>query len=209
MTQAYPIYVSLSTLRTQKSVVPYTATMSIDFEPIGRAVDSGRLQAVLGFNRQRLNALVSTSYDHGVGAALPRPVGILGGSMVWDVKELEAALPAIQDAKQHVVRNAPRIERQPLSLDALAQRREYWEGVPHVLGLMDAEMIAAHFDLGPAGARYPGEWAARGKLLPQPAGVIGTRRVWKVEDVKAREEQISKHLARRREIAESRAQRSA
>lgn len=175
--------------------------MSVDFDPVGRAVDSGRLQTALGFNRQRLNALVTTSYDHGVGAALPRPVGILGGSMVWDADELTEAVPAILDARQHVVRNAPRIEREPVSLTALAERREHSEGIPHVLGLMDAEMIAAHFDLGPAGARYPGEWSARGKLLPPPAGTIGTRKVWAVEDVKAREELIRKHLARRRLLA--------
>ncbi|KIC68733.1 hypothetical protein [Pseudarthrobacter phenanthrenivorans] len=175
--------------------------MSIDFDPVGRAVDSGRLQAALGFNRQRLNALVSTSYDHGVGAALPRPVGILGGSMVWDAEELQEALPAILEARQRVVRNAPRIAREPVSQEALAAYREHHKGVPHVLGLMDAEMIAAHFNLGPAGARYPGEWASRGKLLPEPAGVIGTRRVWAVEDVKGREDLILKHLARRREIS--------
>ncbi|MEW1813011.1 hypothetical protein AB0284_20205 [Pseudarthrobacter phenanthrenivorans] len=178
--------------------------MSIHFYPVGRAVDSGRLQTALGFNRQRLSALVTTSYDHGVGAALPRPAGILGGSMVWDVQELEAALPAILEARQHVVRNAPRTEREPLSQEALAAYREHHEGIPHVLGLMDAEMIAAHFGLGPAGARYPGEWSARGKLLPAPAGVIGTRRVWAVEDVKEREDLILKHLARRRHLAESR-----
>ncbi|WP_018771462.1 hypothetical protein [Arthrobacter sp. 162MFSha1.1] len=183
--------------------------MSIDFTPVGRAVDSGRLQTALGFNRQRLNALVSTSYDHGVGAALPRPVGLLGGSMVWDVQELEAALPAILEARRHVVRNAPRTDREPLNLEALATKRQDFEGVPHVLGLMDAEMIAAHFNLGPAGARYPGEWAARGKLLPAPAGVIGTRRMWAVEHVKEREDLIRTHLARRRHLAESRAKLTA
>lgn len=175
--------------------------MTVNFEPIRHAVDSGRVQAGLGFNRARLNALVTTNYNYGVGAALPRPVGVLGGSMVWDVRELEAALPAIREAQQHVVRNAPRIEREPVTLAVLAARREDYEGIPHVLGLLDADMIAAHFGVGP---RYPGEWAERKNLLPPPVGVLGTRRVWAVEDVKAHEEQILKHLARRRELAERR-----
>ncbi|MGO4856285.1 hypothetical protein [Arthrobacter sp. 2MCAF14] len=194
--------------------------MTIDFDPIGNAVDSGRVQTALGFNRARLNALVTanynhgvvtTNYDHGVGAALPRPVGVLGGTMIWDVHELEAALPAILEARQNVKRNAPRIEREPVTFEALAARREDYEGIPHVLGLMDAEMIAEHFGVAP---RYPGEWAERKKLLPPPVGVVGApakttksprqRRVWAVEDVKAHEEQILKHLARRRELAERR-----
>jgi len=62
-------------------------------------------------------------------------------------------------------------------------------------------MIAAHFGVGP---RYPSEWAERKKLLPPPVGALGTRRVWAVEDVKAHEERILKHLARRRELAERR-----
>ncbi|HEX9227878.1 MAG TPA: hypothetical protein VF885_14845, partial [Arthrobacter sp.] len=169
--------------------------MSIDFSPVGRAVDSGRLQAALGFNRARLSALVTSSYDHGVGAALPRPVGVLGGAAVWDVAELEAALPAILEARRHVVRNAPRIARKPVDFTVLAARRDYHDGLPHVLGLMDADLIAEHFDLGDKGARYPGEWSARGKLLPEPTGTVGTRRVWTVEDVKSREELILRHLA--------------
>lgn len=178
--------------------------MTVNFDPVGRAVDSGRVQKAMGLSRAHLHALVTDSYDYGIGAALPRPTGLLGGSMIWDVRELEAALPAFQEARQNVVRNGPRIEREPITTEALAAQREAHDGVPHVLGLMDAEMIAAHFNLGDKGSRYPGEWAARGKLLPDPVGVLGTRRVWSVEDVKAREALILKHLARRRDLAERR-----
>ncbi|HEX9087411.1 MAG TPA: hypothetical protein VF867_07805, partial [Arthrobacter sp.] len=185
--------------------------MTIDFDPIGYAVDSGRVQAALGFNRARLNALVTSNCNYGVGAALPQPVGVLGGAMVWHVRDLEAALPAILEARRNIKRNGPRIDREPVTLAALAARRDDHEGVPHVLGLMDAEMIAEHFGVAP---RYPGEWAERKKLLPPPVGVVGApskttkaprqRRVWAVEGVKAHEEQILKHLARRRELAERR-----
>jgi hypothetical protein len=174
--------------------------MTVDFQPLGKAVDSGRIQAALGFNRARLNKLVTKTYDYGVGAALPRPAGVLGGTMVWDVRELEKALPKILAAQQSVVRNAPRNGREPLDFAELEKRREVFEGIPHVLGLMDAVMIAEHFDLGESGARYPGEWAARGQLLPPYAGLIGSRRVWKVEDVKEHKPLILRHLERRREL---------
>lgn len=165
-------------------------------------MDSGRVQKALGLSRAHLHALVTSSYNYGMGAALPRPVGFLAGSMVWDVRDLEAALPLIAEARENVVRNGPRIERDPVTVESLTAKREDYEGIPHVLGLMDAEMIAAHFGVA---ARYPGEWAARGKLLPGPVGALGVRvRVWAVEDVKAHEEQILKHLARRRELAERR-----
>lgn len=176
--------------------------MSVNFEPLGRVVDSGRLQTALGFNRARLHKLVTESYNYGLGAVLPRPVGVLGGSMVWDVRQLEKALPRILAARATVSRNAPRIDREPLDVEELSKRREIFEGLPHVLGFMDAVMIAEHFDLGESGARFPGEWAARGQLLPPHAGVVGTRRVWMVQDVKAREPAILKHLERRRWLAD-------
>ncbi len=178
--------------------------MSVNFEPLGRAVDSGRLQTALGFNRARLNKLVMQTYDYGLGAALPRPVAVLGGSMVWDVRDLEKALPKIIAARATVSRNAPRIDREPLDFEELSRRREDFEGLPHVLGFMDAFMISEAFGLGESGSRYPGEWAARGQLLPPHAGVIGTRRVWKVEDVKAHELAILKHLERRQWLASQR-----
>lgn len=179
----------------------YTANMTVDFSPLGRAVDSGRLQTALGFNRARLNKLVTQLYDRGVGAALPRPVGVLGGSMVWDVKDLERALPAILAAQSSRNRFPERIEREPVDFDELAKHREVFESLPHVLGFMDAAIIAEAFGLGEDGARYPGEWAARGKLLPPHAGVIGIRRVWDVQDVKAHEPLIRRHLHRRRDLA--------
>lgn len=166
-------------------------------------MDSGRIQAALGFNRARLNKLVSHSYDRGLGAALPRPAGVLGGSLVWDVRELEQAVPAILAAQSSRDRFPPRIEREPMNFDELARHREDFEGLPHILGFMDAAMIAEAFGLGEDGARYPGEWAARGKLLPPPAGVIGSRRVWDVHEVKAHEPAINRHLERRRALAES------
>lgn len=177
--------------------------MSINFEPLGRAVDSGRLHTALGFNRARLNKLVTKTYDYGLGAVLPRPVGVLGGSMVWDLHDLEKATPKILAAKGTVSRNAPRIEREPLDFEELALRREDFEGLPHILGYMDAVMIAEAFGLGEGGARVPGEWASRGKLLPAHAGVIGTRRVWDVREVKEREPLILRHLERRRALSET------
>lgn len=172
----------------------------INFEPLGRAVDSGRLQTALGFNRARLNKLVTQTYDYGLGAVLPRPVGVLGGSMVWDVRDLDKALPKILAAKGTVTRNAPRVDREPVDFEELTKRREDFEGLPHVLGYMDAVMIAEAFGLGEGGARVPGEWASRGKLLPAHAGVIGTRRVWDVREVKEREPLILRHLERRRAL---------
>lgn len=176
---------------------------TIDFHPLGRAVDSGRLQETLGFNRARLNKLVTLTYNYGLGAVLPRPVGVLGGTMVWDVEHLNQALPKILAAQGAASRNAPRIEREPVDFDGLAKHREDFEGMPHVLGFMDAVMIAEAFGLGAKGARFPGEWAARGKLLPPHAGVIGTRRVWDVREVKEHKPLILRHLERRRSLPES------
>lgn len=177
--------------------------MPVDFTPLGRVVDSGRLQTALGFNRARLNKLVTKLYDRGVGAALPRPVGVLGGSMVWDVEDLQRALPAILAAQSSTDRFPARVEREPVDFEELAQRRENFEGLPHILGFMDAALIAEAFGLGEDGARYPGEWAARGKLLPLHAGLVGARRVWDVKAVKAYEPAIRRHLDRLRARAGS------
>jgi predicted DNA-binding transcriptional regulator AlpA len=178
--------------------------MSTNFDALGRAVDSGRLQTALGLSRAHLHKLVTKTYDIGMGAALPRPVGVLGGSMVWDVRDLQKALPAFLSAREAAeTRLYERIEREPVDFDELAKRREDFEGLPHVLGLMDAALIAEAFDLGENGARLPGEWALRGKLLSAHKGVIGTRRVWDVREVKEHEPLIRRHLERRKSLAES------
>lgn len=210
MEEVHPWRKTTRRLQQAAPVGPKTATkklhcrilqgMSINFDPLGRAVDSGRLQTALGFNRARLNKLVTQTYDYGLGAVLPRPVGVLGGSMVWDVRELEEALPKILAAKGKVSRNAPRVDRELVDFEELSKRRDDFEGLPHVLGYMDAVMIAEAFGLGEGGARVPGEWASRGKLLPAHAGVIGTRRVWDVCEVKEREPLIRRHLERRRAL---------
>lgn len=93
-----------------------------------------------------------------------------------------------------------KVQREPVDFEKLEKRREVFEGVPHVLGLMDAVMMAEHFELGQNGARYPGEWAAREVLLPAHVGVIGSRRVRRVKGVKEREPLILRQLERRREL---------
>lgn len=171
--------------------------MPIDFAPLGDAVDSGRLQKALGFNRARLNKLLTVSHNYGLGAALPDPAGVLGGALIWSVKDLEEALPAILAAQQNRARKLNRTDREPVDFAAVEALHGDFEGVPHVLGWMDAALIARHFGLGKGGARYPGEWAARGRLLPEHAGVLGGGRVWSVESVKEREPLILAHLVRR------------
>lgn len=175
--------------------------MTVDFNPLGRAVDSRRIQTALGLSRAHLHKLVMKTYDVGMGAALPRPVGVLGATMVWDIRDLEKAVPGFLAARKAAEsRIFEKVRREPVDFEELEKRREDFKGMPHVLGLMDAVMIAEHFELGQNGARYPGEWAAREVLLPAHAGVIGSRRVWRVEDVKEREPLILRHLERRREL---------
>lgn len=171
--------------------------LPIDFAPLGEAVDSGRLQKALGFNRARLSQLLTVSHNYGLGAALPDPVGVLGGALIWSVKDLEEALPTILAAQQSRARKLHRTDREPVDFAAVEALHGDFEGVPHVLGWMDAALIARHFGLGQGGARYPGEWASRGRLLPEHAGILGGGRVWPVKGVKEREPLIIAHLARR------------
>lgn len=173
----------------------------IEFTPLGNAVDSAQVQSVLGLSRAHLHRLVTKTYDIGMGAALPRPAGQLGGAMVWDVRELEKALPSFLAARRAAAsRRFERVEREPLDVDELAGRRETFQGLPHILGFMDAVMISEHFGLGDGGPRKVWEWSQRGHLLPEESGTLGGRHVWDVREVKEREPLILSHLERRRSL---------